>query len=139
MTHELPCPGHAAVDVLWVAYFPIPLLAERPFGTIHWDARTVHKPVAVDIVVTPTSSGVPLFCLQQRGDPGHLRPPWPRGIMPLSMVRQWALRHGVEHRTVNAVGAQQFMARDGVPAHSWGQVSHCGQCHKPLTTRPPSP
>lgn len=137
MAHELLCPGHA-VDVLWIAYFPIPLLAERPVIIIHWDTRNVHKPVAVDIVVTPTSTGAPLFCLQQRGDPGHLRPLWPRGRVSLPMVRQWALRHGVEHRTVTAIGAQQFMARDGVPTHSWNQVSHCGQCHKPLTSHPPA-
>ena len=58
------------------------------------------------------ASEPPLFCLQTRGSPGHLRPLWAASADALTLVRQWATEMGIPFRTIIAHGYQHFVAEE---------------------------
>jgi len=141
LAHDLTHPDHA-VDVFWLVYFPLDLLANTLMVILHMtDTPEGDRSFAVDALrgkAFVSGHGRVVFLLQHTTASGrtHMRPlrvdPHAAPVQPDHLLR-WALTLGFPIREVDCVGWEllppdHVVRRDDRP---------CTQCRRRLTDIPP--
>lgn len=127
-----PQHGHAC-DSLTFLYFPPQELHGKVVVLIHYEGSDL----AVDVVYGPEAADTDsaVFCLQRRGNPGHMQPllaPTATTATTLSALLQWLTDAAIPTRHLRAQGWRAFLNDDcHGPAALWAEHAHCDFCHLP--------
>ena len=129
--------GHA-LDSLTLLYLPPPELQERVVVLLHH----ADTDVAVDVIVGPRAHATtPLaFCLQRRGNPGHMTPLQPACAVELPALLRWLNHASIPVRRLTAVGWRHMVGEDlSGPSQLWREHALCDVCSSPRSLLPPCP
>lgn len=132
--------GHA-LDSLVLLYLPPSVLASRVVVLVHYEGSEM----AVDVVRgrdADDATATVAFCLQRRGDPGHMMPMTAATPCALPAFLRWLASQHLPVRHLVASGWRQLLAEDfSGPSVVWRDHELCDVCHSPrapLPTPPPA-
>ena len=139
LAHDLgTSPSHPhPVDALALFYLPPPALDSRVWAVLHYHGSAL----ALDIIhgkdAKPDASWV--FCLQQRGSPGHMQPLALDGSTPAAFLT-WARLVQIPIREFTATGWRSMAAlSSGGRPLRWADHAVCDCCGAARDPLPPCP
>jgi hypothetical protein len=139
LAHDLgsACNRGHAIDALSFLYLPPPALDHVVVVMIHHAGSEVAMDVIHGRSAGPDARW--LYCLQRRGQPGHLRPLDPPSATGAAVL-EYAAKAGVPIRHLTALGWQDYTAltAEGL-SQPWLAHATCDVCHQPRSPLPPCP